>query len=166
MNSNDKFLNWGYKAAILLSFLGMIGSALYLFLFQLNQADPASYSSEISLIGLTADMQMRLLSTAIFVGMSFGFLGFALFLIQAKGSVDIDASSESHKLKITQLSPGLFVILCATAIIIMASTYKIGFSMESVPQELPIDQPEDSTKPDTVRTDPLNLDLLGIPDSN
>ena len=166
MNSNDKFLNWGYKAAILLSFSGMIGSALYLFLFQLNQADPASYSSEISLIGLTADMQMRLLSTAIFVGMSFGFLGFALFLIQAKGSVDIDASSESHKLKITQLSPGLFVILCATAIIIMASTYKIGFSMESVPQEVPVVQPEESVKPDTVRTDPLNLDLLGIPYSN
>ena len=166
MKSNDKFLSWGYKAAILLSFVGMIGSALYLFVFQLNEADPTSYDNEIPLIGLTAAMQMRLLSTAIFVGMSFGFLGFALFLIQAKGSVDIDASSENHKIKITQLSPGLFVILCATVIIIMASTYKIGFTLESVPQEVPIDQSEVQSEPDTVRTDPLDHDLLGIPNSN
>ena len=166
MKSNDKFLIWGYKAAILLSFLGMIGSALYLFVFQLYQADPTSYDNEIPLIGLTAAMQMRLLSTAIFVGMSFGFLGFALFLIQAKGAVDIDASSESHKIKITQLSPGLFVILCATVIIVLASTYKIGFTLESVPQEVPVEQPAIHVQPDTVSTDPLNHDLLGIPNAN
>lgn len=133
MKENDKFLGWGYKAAIILSFLGLIGAAIYLFTFQLKTIDPEYFENEVRLLGLTADMQMRLLSTGIFVGMSFGFLGFALFLIQAKGSVDLNGESGNHKIKIANLSPGLFVILCATVIVVMASTYQIKFNLESSP---------------------------------
>lgn len=167
MDPNDKFLNWGYKAAILLSFLGMIGSAIYLFVFQLSGESTAGITDHVSLLGITANMQMRLLSTAIFVGMSFGFLGFALFLIQAKGATDVAIDKGDFKLNFTKLSPGLFVILCATAIIILASTYKIGFSLETVPQQVPAtNTTKEKEEPDTIRVEPLNDDLLGIPGSN
>ncbi len=131
MSEKDKFIELGYKAGILLAFLGMIGSAIYLFVFITNSPDATLFDSEIKLLGLTADMRLRLLSTAIFVGMSFGFLGFSLFLIQAKGDVDVDATSGDHKLKIARLSPGLFVILCATIIIILCATFKIDYTLGS-----------------------------------
>ncbi|MEK6564843.1 MAG: hypothetical protein AABZ65_07445 [Candidatus Omnitrophota bacterium] len=128
------FLDLGYKAAIILSFLGIIGSAAYLFFF-LAMSPLDKMTGEITSVSLTAERRLSLLSTGIFVAMSFGFLGFALFLIQAKGDVDIEfekpanESGSSYKLKLARLSPGLFVILCATVIIIVCVTFRIEYKV-------------------------------------
>ena len=124
------FLELGYKSAIVLAFLGIIASAVYLFLFLSMSPDPADIRTEMLLLSVTAERRMLLLSTAVFVGMSFGFLGFALFLIHAKGDTDVDVSTKDYRLKIARLSPGLFVILCATVIIIVCATFRIEYQLE------------------------------------
>ena len=122
------FLVLGYKAGILLSFAGIIASAVYLFAFL--RMSPGTATDEIQLLSQTAERRLLLLSTGIFVGMSFGFLGFALFLIQAKGDLDLEGSVQDYKLKMARVSPGLFVILCATAIIIVCATFPIEYEMK------------------------------------
>lgn len=138
MKETDDFLKFGYRAGILLAFIGIIASAIYLFVFISTSPDASSFTNQINLIGLSMDMRLRFLSTAIFVGMSFGFLGFALFLIQAKGDVDLDAETKDYKIKIARLSPGLFVILCATVIIVVCATFRVNYSLNggNVPNEI------------------------------
>lgn len=124
---DQNLLKIGYIAAIVLAFLGMIASILYLFYFSYNSPMPEVIQRD-TMVAYSAERRMVLLSTAIFVAMSFGFLGFALFLIQAKGDIDTSLEIKDYKLKFVRLSPGVFVILCATAIIIICSTFKITYS--------------------------------------
>ncbi|MHC4544935.1 MAG: hypothetical protein ACYTDW_10760 [Planctomycetota bacterium] len=123
------YIVFGYKAGIILSFLGILASIIYLFVFVYKNPEPKTITQQITLLALTAQMRLLLLSTGIFVAMSFGFLGFALFLIQAKGDIDVEGSTQDYKLKIARLSPGLFVILCATVIIIVCATFRIEYKI-------------------------------------
>lgn len=100
-----------------------------MFLFQLSTPDPESVKNELHLLSITAERRLLMLSTAMFIAMAFGFLGFGLFLIQAKGDVDAEGSVKDYKFKFTNLSPGLFVILCSTVIIIFAATFKIDYGL-------------------------------------
>ncbi len=93
-----KFIAIGYMAGILISFVGLLASAGFLLLFMVMSPDPASISDTTKLLSVTAERRMLLLSTAIFVGMCFGFLGFALFLIQAEGEVSGEVSVDDYKL--------------------------------------------------------------------
>jgi hypothetical protein len=124
-----KVIALGYMAGIAISFVGLIASALYLWYFMALTPDPVSIDSSAKLLGISAERRMLLLSTAIFVAMSFGFLGFSLFLIQAEGEVDGSIEAGDYKFKFVRLSPGLFVILCATVIIIVASTFRIQYNL-------------------------------------
>src|SRR5689334_8612480 len=128
----SKFISWGYKTAIVLSLLGMILSAAYLFTFLLK-SHPELIKQD-TMTGFSAERRMVLLSTAVFVAMSFGFLGFALFLIQAKGNVDGSFESGNTKVSFARMSPGLFVILCATVIIIFSMSFRINYSVTPVQQ--------------------------------
>ena len=125
-SKNDWFLVFGYRAAITLAFIGILFSSYYLFMF-IDKSHP----EEIKFATETAyntERKTVLLSTAIFVAMSFGFLGFGLFLINAKGDVDGSANFTEHvQIKFAKLSPGLFVILCATVIIVFAITHNIEY---------------------------------------
>ena len=126
--ANDvKFLAWGYKAAIFLSIAGLIFSAAYLFGF-LIKSHPEALRHD-TMAGFSAERRMVLLSTGIFVAMAFGFLGFALFLIQAKGEVEGMLEYKDYKVNIARMSPGLFVILCATVIIIFCATFRIDYTV-------------------------------------
>ena len=128
MNNQDyKFLGWGYKAAIVLAILGLIFSSSYLFYFLYKSPAPASFKLE-TMAALSAERRMVLLSTAIFVAMSFGFLGFALFLIQAKGEIEGSLDYGNVKVNIARMSPGIFVILCATVTIIYSATFRIHYT--------------------------------------
>jgi hypothetical protein len=81
-------------------------------------------------LGIVARMmvaKMCLISCGIHVGMSFGFLGFALFLLGVKGEMDVNAKSEGYQVKIARISPGVFVILCAAILIGVCVTQKMEF---------------------------------------
>lgn len=124
-----RFLAWGYKTAIVLAILGIIASSTYLF-YYLYKSDPQLIKVE-TMVGFSAERRMVLLSTGIFVAMSFGFLGFALFLIQAKGEIEGSLDYKSAKINIVRMSPGVFVILCATVIIIFCATFRIEYKATS-----------------------------------
>ena len=121
------FLVKSYRAGIWLSFIGIAASAVYLFAFLWLSPVHSVIESQNQLLGMTAERRLLLLSTGIFVGMSFGFLGFALCLIQAKGDIELEGSTADYKLKVARLSPGLFVILCSTVIIIVCATFRIEY---------------------------------------
>lgn len=106
-----------------------------MFIFQLNAPDPASVQNELQLLSITTDRRLQLLSTAMFIAMAFGFLGFGLFLIQAKGDVEAEGGFKDYKFKFANLSPGLFVILCSTVIIIFSATFKIGYDFTKSSKE-------------------------------
>ena len=135
------FVALGYKAGIVLAFLGIIGSAAYLFTFLWLAPAAHGPQTAIELVATSVERRLLFLSTAIFVAMSFGFLGFALFLIQAQGDLDMDATAGDYKLKIARLSPGLFVILCATVILIVCATFKIEYHIDSPPGESRLSSP-------------------------
>lgn len=132
-NDND-FLKIGYKAGVVLSFLCITAAAIYMFLFLANSPNPASVRDELGLLSITAERRLLLLSTAMFIAMAFGFLGFALFLIQAKGEVETEGSFSDYKFKFATISPGLFVILCSTVIIVFAVTFRIDYGMQRAGQ--------------------------------
>lgn len=74
--------------------------------------------------------RILLLSCGIFVGMAFGFMGFSLFLVGVKGDIDASLSAaDKYKLQVARLSPGLFVILCATILIGMCATKSLPVDM-------------------------------------
>jgi hypothetical protein len=123
------FLKIGYKAGVILSFVCIASAAVYMFAFLINSPDPESVRDELRLLSITAERRLLLLSTAMFIAMSFGFLGFALFLINAKGEVETEGSYRDYKFKFASVSPGLFVILCSTVIIIFAVTFRIDYGM-------------------------------------
>lgn len=151
---DKRLLTIGYISAIGLAFLGMITSVLYLFYFSYNSPLPEVIERD-TMVAFSAERRMVLLSTAIFVAMSFGFLGFALFLIQAKGDVDATIEIKDYKMKFARLSPGLFVILCSTVIIIYSSTFKITYSDIDKPSEYH----ENQNQPKEQNFDPDELEF-------
>lgn len=153
-----KFLAWGYKAAIVLAILGIIASSTYLF-YYLYKSDPQQIKLE-TMVGFSAERRMVLLSTGIFVAMSFGFLGFALFLIQAKGEIEGSLDYKSAKVNIVRMSPGIFVILCATVIIIFCATFRIDYSAKF--QGSGTGQPQQSTSQGDLE-EPLPMPEYNIP---
>ncbi|MGF7148960.1 hypothetical protein FHS96_002602 [Sphingomonas zeicaulis] len=62
--------------------------------------------------------RILLLSCGIFAGLSFSFVGFALFLIGIDGAIRLDAQgSGGTRYNVVGLAPGAFVILCAAVLI-------------------------------------------------
>lgn len=128
---NKGFLDLGYKAAIGLSFISLIASGLYLVLFIQKLPIENKISNEISLLYLSALIRIMFLSAGVFVAMAFGFLGFGLFLIQAKGYVNASGQINDITFNLVKLSPGLVVIICATYIIVKCVTFRIEYSGQS-----------------------------------
>lgn len=95
--------------------------------------DPRTLQRMVDVTSLAINVQsimnkMALLSCGVFSGMAFGFLGFALFLVGARGSVNMSAESKGSRFQATQLAPGLFVIICASIIISLSVTQKLNVS--------------------------------------
>lgn len=67
--------------------------------------------------------KVLLLSCGVFAGLSFGFLGFSLFLIGVEGAVDAQLETPSAlRLSVVKLAPGAFVIVCAAILIGVCAT--------------------------------------------
>ncbi len=85
----------------------------------------------ISINGRLVMARVALLSCGIFVGMAFGFLGFALFLIGAKGELNATAKLEGYSVKLARMSPGVFVLVCATVLIGICVSRSTPFSYQA-----------------------------------
>ncbi|MDB5141087.1 MAG: hypothetical protein JWR12_3003 [Mucilaginibacter sp.] len=174
-------MNTGFITGLVLAGLCLILAAYYMIKFQnltsegINQVVNHTMANKPVASGLTPtanaqDYQMirvalatnmyiarvLLLSCGIFTGLAFGFMGFSLFLIGIKGSIDATLSSgEKYKLQVARLSPGLFVILCASILIGVCATRSLPVDMnQSTDGTFHMSKPESKSntgleKPDT-----------------
>ena len=129
---------WGYRAAASLASLMMCFCTWYIAYQTIK--DRTSVESTVDtlmkrgqtqsdLFALQLQNHMNstvLVSAGMIMGFAFGFLGFALFMMGIQGSVDVTASQGDSKASFTRLSPGLFVMLCASSL--------IGFCLYNKPE--------------------------------
>jgi hypothetical protein len=148
-------LNTGFITALVLSGFCLLLAAYYMIKFQnlssagINQvvditmkkgivetqvkAIPNANDYQMIRLALATNMyiaRILLLSCGVFIGLAFGFLGFSLFLVGVKGTIDASlTANDKYKLQIARLSPGLFVILCATILIGVCATRSLPVDM-------------------------------------
>lgn len=141
---SEKLLNVGFGFALVLAILCLVFSALYLNSF-LNSttnaieglvnsanANPAlQHNLSVTINARLVITRVALQSCGVFVGMAFGFLGFALFLIGIKGEIRMAAGLENSRVKIARMSPGVFVILCSVVLIAVCVSRATPFSYEN-----------------------------------
>ena len=133
-------LNVGFGFALAVAAACLTLSAWYLFTFlqatnsgvesvlrsALQTSTPTSVI-QLSILARTAMARFALLSCGVCVGMGFGFLGFALFLLGIKGEMDVEAQHENAQIKVARMAPGVFVILCATVLIGVCITFRTQY---------------------------------------
>jgi hypothetical protein len=148
MSSEVRFpqvlLNIGFLFALTVAAACLVMSSWYLFTFleatnsgvesvlrtaQERPETPATVT-QLGILARTAMARFALLSCGVSVGMGFGFLGFALFLLGIKGEMDVAAQSENAKIKIARMAPGVFVILCASVLIAVCITFRTEYEFK------------------------------------
>jgi hypothetical protein len=78
-------------------------------------------------------------SCGIICGAAFGFLGFALFLLGAKGDMDAAFQDSQHKVQLERMAPGSFVIFIAAILIGVCSIHPVKLEFfPAVDPSLPI----------------------------
>lgn len=134
-------LNIGFVSALVVAAACLVLSSLYLFTFlgatnsgienllqtALKEPNTSPSVIQLSILARTAMARFALLSCGVCVGMGFGFLGFALFLLGIKGEMDVTAQHENTRIKVARMAPGVFVILCATILIGVCASFRTGY---------------------------------------
>jgi hypothetical protein len=147
-------LNTGFLAGLVMAFVCLALAALYLnkFLVDTNTAvtallatppttDIGAHLLRTALNARLVTARLALLSCGVFVGMGFGFLGFALFLVGVRGDSELNARYSSGRLTLTRLAPGVLVILCATLLIGICATRETPFQSSAVVPVPPVSAP-------------------------
>jgi hypothetical protein len=76
--------------------------------------------------------RIALLSCGLLAGLSFGFLGFSLFLIGIDGSSDINTEVPNYKVTLSRVSPGILLLLAAVVLVGVCATRKTPFWYEQI----------------------------------
>jgi hypothetical protein len=141
-NSNRKLsaklIRRGYYAGLIAFFICLLFSLMAILLFLYSTyfwIDTLSASKEI--IGNVELLNARLVmarialqSCGLLAGLSFGFLGFSLFLIGIDGESDVSGEHSNYKITLSRVSPGIIVLLAATILIGVCATRETPFSYE------------------------------------
>ena len=133
---SSRVLAIGFIAGLTLAGSCLAAGAFYLYTFlnysalalpRLFEASPRPDILDMAINAQLVIARLALLSCGVFVGMAFGFMGFALFLVGLQGEMDVSGQYESYNVKIARLSPGVFVILCSAILIGICATHKTSF---------------------------------------
>lgn len=90
------------------------------------------YVMQFSLSVHMAIARTLLLSCGVFAGLSFGFLGFSLFLIGVDGAINAELQGrDAVKVSAAGLAPGAFVILCASVLIAVCARGSLPAKVEA-----------------------------------
>jgi len=142
----SRVLNVGLVLAFVLAASCLFVTAFYLFKFlrvttqggiselttTASNVTVSDTTAQLAIQGRTVIARIVLLSCGIFAGLSFGFLGFGLFLMGIKGEIGVEAQAETHQLKIARLAPGAFVILVAAVLIGVCATRETPFIYKNI----------------------------------
>ena len=177
-NVPQAFLNAGFVFALVLAGACLLFSAIYLYTFlrgtsagidpvvQGLQTNPSSGSLEVIINGRLVMARLSLLSCGIFVGVSFGFLGFALCLLGIKESIDVDLETDTYKAKFARMSPGVLIIICSSILTGFCATRQTPFWYEKT-VDASANRQQESRSPTNARTDSQLNDQKGdrnVPD--
>jgi hypothetical protein len=120
-------------------------------------------ATEVIINGRLVMGRIALLSCGILVGISFGFLGFALFLLGIKESIDVDLNTETYKAKFARMSPGVLIIICASILTGVCATRQTPFWYDNTINASSYNQHDDKHPDNEIdanqNTDPSNRDL-------
>lgn len=153
-------LNLGFVFALVLSGACLFFSAVYLYnfltstnagietLIQNAKTDSTQGTLEVAINGRLVMARIALLSCGILVGVSFGFLGFALFLLGIKQSMDVDLDAETYKGKFARMSPGVLVIVCSAILTGICATRETPFWYDKTVSAATAEQPENGRTTD------------------
>jgi hypothetical protein len=138
----QSFLNVAFIFALVLAGVCLVFSAVYLYVYlkgtmtgidsmsQALEKNPAVGAIEVMINGRLVMARLSLLSCGIFVGVSFGFLGFALCLLGIKESIDVDLETDTYKAKFARMSPGVLIIICSSILTGVCATRETPFWYE------------------------------------
>jgi hypothetical protein len=162
-----KLLSVGFVFALVLSLLCLGLSVFYLFQY-LNSANTGitqvldkvatqqiqleTGQLEVLINGRLVMARLGLLSCGVLAGVAFGFLGFALFLIGIKETMDVSFDGVSYKANVARMSPGVFLVVIAAVLIGVCAS-----------RETPFNYSIEEMKPSAPRVDPTPG---GAPDSS
>jgi hypothetical protein len=137
-------LLYSFVAAVVLAIGGFVVVSTYLFLYLNHAFNAFDTSSMTQFAGMEPDRLQPILlaraglwkfilqSCGIIAGVAFGFLGFALFLLGAKGDIDASVSNSLHKVQLSRMAPGSLVILIAAVLIGVCSVSKVELSLDPI----------------------------------
>jgi hypothetical protein len=126
-----KLFSLGFKAALLFALVSLLAAIVYMFVYLNAVYRLVAPDTAPQILALGVSMfKMVLLSCGVFVGLAFGFLGFCLFLIGIRDEMSVEGSHEQAVVKFARISPGVFVIVCATVLIGLCCTHNIETDSE------------------------------------
>lgn len=151
----QRLLNVAFVFALALAGVCLVMSAVYLFAFL--RSTNVSIETIVQNIGTTQSpgqleaaingrlvvARIALLSCGILVGLSFGFLGFALFLLGIRESINVDVDMDTYKAKFARMSPGVLIIICSSILIGVCATRQTPFWYENAVDVPGVSRPED-----------------------
>jgi hypothetical protein len=136
---SNRIVNVGFVTALVLAIACLVMSGAYAFKFQSNaeslvmqilRSDPAALADghfQLFTFAQAYLSRVLLLSCGVFVGMAFGFLGFALFLLGVNGDIAAEGQAQGTSLKVSRLAPGAFVIACSAILVGVCATRPVVF---------------------------------------
>lgn len=154
----QQFLNIAFVFALALAGICLVVSAVYLFAFLSSTngsietivrnigSNQSPGQLEAAINGRLVVARIALLSCGILVGLAFGFLGFALFLLGIKESIDVDVDLDSYKANFARMSPGVLIIICSSILIGVCATRQTPFWYENT-LEVPAVSRSDNKSP-------------------
>lgn len=138
-----RILMFSFAAAVLLAIAGFVVVAVYLFMYLTHGFAAFDREAMTQLSGMDLEKMRPILlartslwkfilqSCGIVAGAAFGFLGFALFLIGAKGDMDATFQDSEHKVQLERMAPGSFVILISAILIGLCSIHKVTLEFDT-----------------------------------
>jgi hypothetical protein len=165
-NSNRKptakLFKLGYYLGLAAFFICLLASLAAILLFLKSTyfwVDTLSVGQElvgkVELLNARLVMaRIALLSCGLLAGLSFGFLGFSLFLIGVDGESDVSGEHSDYKITLSKVSPGIIVLLAATILIGVCATRETPFWYErTVETKSSDEQPKENDKgsPSTIK---------------
>lgn len=165
---SSKLLNAGFVFALVLSLLCLGLSVFYLFQY-LNSANTGitqvldkvatqqikleTGQLEVLINGRLVMARLGLLSCGVLAGVSFGFLGFALFLLGIKETMNVSFDSVSYKANVARMSPGVFLVVIAAVLIGVCVSRETPFSY-SIEEAKPSSPPAISARDGAASSSP------------
>jgi hypothetical protein len=158
-----KLLKLGYYSGLIAFFTCLLASLIAISFFLYSTyfwVDTLGASKEIisnvELLNARLVMaRIALLSCGLLAGLSFGFLGFSLFLIGIDGDSDVSGEHSDYKITLSRVSPGIIVLLAATILIGICATRETPFWYERTVETKSSAEPADENeKNSSTNTEP------------